>query len=483
MHKTGFPACLLISSLTLMTPGAAAAPALRPSAVPAAPPQLTLPPPTGPDHIGVVSLHLIDRSRTDPWVPGHQVRQLMISIWYPARDTARYPAALWLEPAAAAHFEHNLHVPPGLVRLPVTDGHAGAPVDRQCGGRPVVLFSPADRLDRSVDTALVEDLVSHGYIVVTIDHTHDSGEVEFPDGHLEVSTLPPDSDQVNTKAAAVRVADTRFVLNQLAAVNGGRDPDAGHRPLPRGLAGALNLSEVGTFGFSMGGAAAAGAMLDDLRIKAGADLDGTIYGPVVTKGLNRPFLLISAQDNGRNVDSTWASFWAHLRGWRLDLRLKGAEHLAFSDIATLYPQDRRSARTARTAAAAATALQRGQARVGRDPVQPGPRRRAVLSHRSRAFHARSIVSCISPRPHGPSPASGSSTPPAHPGTARIHGHSSPMRARQRTARPARLGRVTREAGGGGPPAPGRCRCSCWRACHTAPATRRRSRPRRRRGRG
>jgi predicted dienelactone hydrolase len=88
----------------------------------------------------------------------------------------------------------------------------------------VVLFSPGSGEDRSIDTALVEDLASHGYIVVTIDATHDSGEVEFPDGRIEVHTLPPDSDQVNTEATAVRVADTRFVLDQLAAI------DAGHNP-------------------------------------------------------------------------------------------------------------------------------------------------------------------------------------------------------------------------------------------------------------
>jgi hypothetical protein len=184
----------------------------------------------------------------------------------------------------------------------------------------------------------VEDLASHGYIVVTIDHPHDAGEVEFPDGHVEVRTTPPDSEQVNTEATAVRVADTRFVLNQLEAIDAGHDPDVEHHPVPCGLAGALNLSEVGMFGHSMGGGTAANAMLSDLRIKAGIDLDGTIWGPAATRGLGRPFLLMSAQDNGRNVDPTWASLWAHLRGWRLDLRLAGAEHLSFTDAVTLYPQ-------------------------------------------------------------------------------------------------------------------------------------------------
>jgi predicted dienelactone hydrolase len=327
---------VLSAALVLGACAGPVAAAASPAAA-ATPVQLTVPAPTGPDHAGVISLELTDRSRTVPWMPGRQVRRLMISIWYPAHDTARYPAAPWLEPGAAAHFEQAQRIPPGTIRVPVTTGHVGAPADRERGGHPVVLFSPADRLDRTIDTALVEDLTSHGYIVVTIDHTYDSGEVEFPDGQVVVSTLPPDSDQVNTEATAVRVADTKFVLGQLAKINAGYDPDAGSR-LPRGLAGALDLSEVGMFGFSMGGAATAGAMLADPQIKAGADLDGTIYGPVAAKGLNRPFLLVSSQDNGRNVDPTWASLWSHLRGWRLDLRLAGAEHLSFSDAVTLYHQ-------------------------------------------------------------------------------------------------------------------------------------------------
>src|SRR5256885_246404 len=63
------------------------------------PVQLTLPPSTGPYPVGTVSLHLVDRSRPDPVAgPGHY-RELMASLWYPARDVGRYPPARWL-PAA-----------------------------------------------------------------------------------------------------------------------------------------------------------------------------------------------------------------------------------------------------------------------------------------------------------------------------------------------------------------------------------------------
>ncbi|HEX6523027.1 MAG TPA: lipase [Streptosporangiaceae bacterium] len=336
MRMIGIAAVAGIAATALCWPTSATG---KPAAAwPAKPLRLILPAPAGPDSAGIVSLHLIDPARRDPWIPSHPVRELMISITYPASDAGRYPAAPWLPAVAAAHFLAGMHVPPGQVKLPATHSHQGAPVDRRAGRLPVVLFSPGSKMDRSSDTVLAEDLASHGYAVVTIDHPHDSGEVEFPGGHLAVSTLPPDSTTVNTKATAVREADVRFVLNELTRLNAGHNPDAGHHPLPRGLAGDLNLAQVGMFGFSIGGAATANAMHDDPRIAAGIDLDGTVWGPVAATGLDRPFMFLSSQDNGRTVDPTWRQLWQHLRGWHLDLRLAGAEHLAFSDAAVLYPQ-------------------------------------------------------------------------------------------------------------------------------------------------
>src|SRR5919199_1032949 len=181
-------------------------------------------------------------------------------------------------------------------------------------------------------------LVDRSYVVATIDHTHDASEVEFPDGRVEVSAVPPITPEVVAKAVAVRVADTRFVLDSLVALNAGRNPDAERRPLPAGLRGALNLLRVGMFGHSLGGATAAQAMYEDRRIKAGVNLDGTMAGAVVNAGLDRPFMLVAAQNHGRDTDASWARFWVNLRGWRLNLRLTGAGHNSFTDVQVLIPQ-------------------------------------------------------------------------------------------------------------------------------------------------
>jgi len=122
-------------------------------------------------------------------VPAEPVRELMVSLWYPARRVHDHPLAPWLPPAAWARFEQDGGLPRGVLRVPLAHGGVDAPVDRQHGGRPVVLYSPGRGGNRDSSTVLVEQLVSRGYVVVTIDHPHDASEVEFPDGWVEVPAM------------------------------------------------------------------------------------------------------------------------------------------------------------------------------------------------------------------------------------------------------------------------------------------------------
>lgn len=300
--------------------------------------QLTLPQPTGPDQIGTVSLHLVQNGRPDPWVPG-RARELMVSLWYPARHADRWPTAPYMAPGAWASLERNMDIPVGSVVVPQTAGHEGAPVDRARGGLPVVLYSPPSSGDRDWNTALVENLASRGYLVVAIDHTYSDDEVEFPDGRVAQRVLPlHPTPQQYTSEIPERDRDTRFVLDELTALDRGRNPDAEHRTLPRGLVGALDLNRVGMFGHSLGGATTAATMLDDPRFEAGIDMDGTLWGPVASTGLTRPFLLLSNQTHDRGDDPSWATFWNASTGWKRDFLLSGSLHLSYDDIEVLLPE-------------------------------------------------------------------------------------------------------------------------------------------------
>jgi len=325
---------------------------------------LTLPAPTGPYPIGTVSLHLVDRARPDPWSASQPYRELMVSVRYPARDADRFPPAPQMSPGEAAGFDamNNLQdvVPAGRVDWSATSTHAhvGAPVDRRGGPRPVVLYSPGAGDPRSLGTTLADDLASRGYIVVTIDHTYETPAVEFPGGRVEKSRMLEEFTKAQSeqrvpellqKVTAVRVADTRFVLDQLTVLALGRNPDVEHRKLPQALGGALDLARIGMLGHSAGGFTAVQTMHDDARIKAGVNMDGVLGyvqddsdpsnpSSAATDGLDRPVLLMGHQGNDHHTSPSWNALWEHSSGWRRDLTLNGSQHASFTDAESLLPQ-------------------------------------------------------------------------------------------------------------------------------------------------
>ncbi|BAJ32329.1 MULTISPECIES: lipase [Kitasatospora] len=337
----------LLSSSAVLATGLATAALAGPLAPPAAaeaggpagsaePVRFRLPAPDGPYPVGTVALHLVDAGRPDPWVPSRPCRELMVSVWYPARGGAGRPVAPWMPRAAADRYLELLGAPPDRVRLGGTHGRAGAPVGGPPGPLPVVLYSPGADASRSFGTGAVEDLASHGFLVVTVDHTYDAAAVAFPGGRVE--TAPPGGVGDYAKALEVRTADIRFVLDRLAVLGAGGHPGDRRTPLPAGLPGAPDLRRIGMFGHSLGGATTAGAMLADRRITAGASLDGGAAGPVVDAGLDRPFLVVDTPGKGGMASNpALRAFWSHLRGWRLHLTVRGAAHHSFGDDVLLLP--------------------------------------------------------------------------------------------------------------------------------------------------
>ena len=333
--------------------------------------RLTLPAPTGPYPPGTVALHLTDYSRRNPWAASPPYRELMVSIWYPAGEVARYPLSPQMPAGAAAHYGSpagygwlGYHVPPATVdwAATVTSGHAGAPLAARTGRLPVVLYSPGGGEPRTWGTIVVQDLASRGYIVVAMDHTYEASEVEFPGGRVIGGTaFPADEQQLRqflthgdfaelaAKVVTARVADARFVIDALTALAAGHNLDAGHRTLPAGLAGAMDMSRIGMFGVSAGGFTALQAMDEDRRITAGINIDGTVespflrdsmsIAPVFTRGLDRPFLLMGDPQTNHHSVPSWKSLWDHSRGWHAGLTLNGASgENSYKDAVWLIPQ-------------------------------------------------------------------------------------------------------------------------------------------------
>ncbi|MEU6038021.1 lipase [Actinomadura sp. NPDC047616] len=346
-RRLGLLTAVAALPLSLTVACGTSATAARTSA--AAPAGFDLPRPTGRHAVGTTELHLVDHGRPDPWVQG-RTRELMISVWYPSGGGGT--VAPYLRPGVARALAGETVLgmfPPGSVDWAGARTHAfeSAAPDLRLGGRPVVLYSPGFGTLRGLGTAVVEELVSRGYVVVTMDHTYEAALVEFPGGRVEAARLPEQGPERLKTAMATRVADTRFVMDALEELAAGRNPDAEGRALPRGLGRMLDLSRIGMFGHSAGGIQAAETMVGDRRLDAGIDMDGTLQyaeGDLIEaarKGVDRPFLLMGAATGGEpqthRTSPSWGAFWDRSTGWKRDLNVPEGSHYTYTDLQDILP--------------------------------------------------------------------------------------------------------------------------------------------------
>jgi dienelactone hydrolase len=160
---------------------------------------------------------------------------------------------------------------------------------------PVLLYTPSWSGIRTECTFQVEELASHGYVVVGIDHPYSSRIVVFPDGRIARRKFPGNENYSSQAAfeefvktadqqVEIRAQDASFVLDTLEHLNG-NDPGGL-------LTGRLDLARVGIFGFSLGGGTAAQACWLDRRFKAGLDMGGMIAGESAEQGTCAPFFFM-----------------------------------------------------------------------------------------------------------------------------------------------------------------------------------------------
>ena len=273
---------------------------------------LWLPGPTGSFPVGSAALWLTDTSRPDPWAAGVSVRELMVTLWYPAA-ASDLPRAQYMTPAESELLLAGggiTGVPPDLLSTVRVNSVSGAAAAGRQGSLPLVVLSPGFTNPRSALTGLAEDLASHGYVVAGIDHTYESYATAFPDGRVATG-LAREAPRRNRaeKVVAGRAADVSFVLGELT----------GAHPAWPG-AGLIDPSRIAMAGHSIGGAATIAAMLADARILAGIDMDGSTVALIPERGLSRPFLFLGKQENytpgSGGAVTTWERDWRLLTGWK-----------------------------------------------------------------------------------------------------------------------------------------------------------------------
>ncbi|WP_299528329.1 dienelactone hydrolase family protein [uncultured Streptomyces sp.] len=305
------------------------------------------PEPSGPFAVGTRVVQWTDPLRPESFTADpHDRRTVVLQLWYPARkgpaggQRAQYLGRTEQEARTVSDaLAREAGLPGFLVDgVPRARTHAvfGAPVAGGGERFPVVLFSPGSGGVRTQNTAWAEELASHGYVVVALDHPYDSAAVVLADGrtiHAKIaSTGDRDEDgRLAVGWTAVRAADLRFALTQLEHLDRGENTDP--------LTGRLDTGRVAVTGHSMGGAAALQAARQDRRFDAVIDLDGYPHGPALP-ALQQPALALTQAITPATDPRYLPRLTEALRaGTATSYRLTvpGAAHLTFMDSPLYLP--------------------------------------------------------------------------------------------------------------------------------------------------
>lgn len=314
-------------------------------------PLFHLPRPTGPYLVGTRIVHLTDPSRGDSSFPSGK-RELMVQVWYPtdSRSEPLAPYRKWSDTRAISSYDAFLK----------THSRLNAPVSVRGGTHPVLLFNPAWGGLRTQNTYQTEELASYGYIVIAIDHTHNSSRVAFPDGEVVRAAMVQSIDDFTNSSFERQMAiaeeeldaqakDDSFVLDAFSAANG--KPDSP-------WFGTMDMSRVGALGHSFGGAVSVEASFRDPRVRAALNMDGWMYGRIARESLAKPIFVMYEQGwpanksqlalemssdsptdrmnlwDYRNLQRTLSEHGGYV------LTISGTKHMNFSDRALYSPMRR-----------------------------------------------------------------------------------------------------------------------------------------------
>lgn len=277
-------------------------------------PVVDLPAPTGPQAVGVRDFELVDRSRLGVLnAAADQPRRLLVRVWYPATPASgALPRPYFTEQEAqttARGFGALLGFAPllGYLRHVDTNAFENAPLQRSANPLPTVFYSHGYTAYAALNSVLMEELASHGYVVYAVQHSGDASPTVLPDGSVipmdpgliehmrhalsagfpEVMVrgygaagfderldgqlrtaleIPPPGNRGIAISAPVWLADRLFVHDALQRAE-----------VPVAVADVVAASELtrtGEMGISFGGSTSGAVCMVDPRCAAAVNLDG-----------------------------------------------------------------------------------------------------------------------------------------------------------------------------------------------------------------
>jgi predicted dienelactone hydrolase len=276
----------------------------------------------GPFPVGVTTAVFVDPGRTDAFTK--QPRTLVTEIWYPATDDAR----------RLPKNKYSDFIPGGVTPeidelIKKTYKMSAAEIDkiywneayRNAGVRngrfPLVVFSHGNGGSRNQNTFWCDYLASHGYIIVSADHT---GNARYT--IIDGKPIPFQASE-RTNSAKDRPLDVSFLLDQMIRWDKGAD---------KRFAGRIDTDHAAVTGMSFGSYTAHWASDQDSRFKAVIAMSGA---PPSHTNLTVPSLrMLGTEDRTLGVAGNSAIRDNHAKhtGPSYLLELKNGGHFSFTDM-------------------------------------------------------------------------------------------------------------------------------------------------------
>jgi len=306
---------------------------------------------TGPYQVGTTEIHLIDPNRNEIYgEDANAPREFMAQIWYPAEPGQSDQQVQWM-PAikyAAPAIADKLDLPAftlGHLKYVLANAFLEAKPIQNGSTFPVLIFSHGWEGFKEQNIYQVEELASHGYVVIGISHTYGAVITVFPDGRqipTNQQALPDDvSDEAYDRASNMLVqqwaGDIVLTLDELENM----DQESG----VWFLSGKIDLDQVGVFGHSTGGGAAVEFCLVDARCQAifGMDIWAEPAEPEILKlHLTQPALSMlsegwySPTEPDRNYDLI-GTLAERAESDVDEIALIGTRHYDFTSLPLLTP--------------------------------------------------------------------------------------------------------------------------------------------------
>lgn len=241
--------------------------------------------PTGQYAVGRRAINWTDSSRRDP-TDSTQYREVTGWVWYPAsgaKDAQELPLpedwqALRIE---ALRVKLGSDVAAAMKSFTVHE-RTDAPISADRSAFPVLLFVPGLSWLASDYSVMIDDLVSHGYVVIGISPTGFSDPVKLPGGRIARRSLGL-GEKIGTEQSYAQ-DDATFALKKIREMN-----DAGS------LSARLDVKHIGMFGHSLGGTTALVVAARDSTVRAAINIDGDPMGDVLAVRPHQPILLVSSE--------------------------------------------------------------------------------------------------------------------------------------------------------------------------------------------